>query len=80
MKEAGVSTGMTKGEVETGLKKPEVDTGPKMVEGKIGMKKGDVKTRVRIDTEMMTEQLQLEVEPPSETRPEQQEFRWAMPH
>ena len=61
---------MTKAEVETGLKKSEVDTGLKMVEGKIGMKKGDVKPHVRMDTEMMTEQLQLAVEPPSETRPE----------
>ena len=74
MKEAGVSTGMTKGKVETGLKKAGVaDTELKIVEGNIGMKKGGVKTRGRmsgIDTKMMTEQLQLEVEPPSETRPE----------
>jgi hypothetical protein len=46
---------MTKGEVETELKKDEVDIVLEMVEGMIGMKK---------------EQLQLEVEPPSETRPE----------
>lgn len=72
MKEAGVSTRMTKGEVETGLKKAGVvDTGLKIVEGKIGMKKGDGKIHMRtseIDTEMMMEQLQLEAEPPSETR------------
>jgi hypothetical protein len=40
-----------------------------MVEGNIGMKKGDVKMS-DIDTEMMTERVQLEVEPPLETRPE----------
>ena len=71
LKEVGVSTGMTEGEVETVLKRAEVDTGLKMVEGKIGMKKGNVKTRVMMsetDTEMMTEQLQLDAEPPSETR------------
>jgi hypothetical protein len=50
---------MTNGEVETGLKKAEVDTGLKVVEGNIG-----------IDKEMMTERLQLEVEPQWETRPE----------
>jgi hypothetical protein len=53
---------MTKGGVETGLNK--ADTRLKMVEGYIGLEKGDVKTQV------MREQLQLEVEPPSETRPE----------
>ena len=63
---------MTQGGVETGLKK--ADTGLKVVERNIGLKKGDIKTR------MMREQLQLEVEPPSETRPEQQELRWAIPH
>ncbi len=49
---------MPKGEVERGLKKAEVGTGPKVVEGNIG-----------IDKEMMRERLQLEVEPPWETRP-----------
>jgi hypothetical protein len=53
---------MTKGGVETGPKN--ADTGLKMVEGNVGLKKGDVKSQ------MMREQLQLEVEPPSETRPE----------
>lgn len=62
LNEDGVNTGMKKGEVETELK---------MDEGKIVMKTGHVKTCVRmsgIDTEMTTEQFQLER--PPETRPE----------
>lgn len=76
MKELEACTGMTTGEVETGLKTAEVDsTGLKTVEGKVGMKKSDsdANTHVRmseIDTGMVTEQLQPEVEPSSEARPE----------
>jgi len=40
----------------------------KAVEEEIGMKKAEVKMITEIDTEMMMEQLQLEVEPSSATR------------
>jgi hypothetical protein len=53
--------GLKKGGVETGQKK--ADKRLTMVEGNIGLKKGDGRTRI-------WEQLQLEVEPPSGTRPE----------